>query len=197
MLDAAAPGRGKCLRSRPRRWPPRRPPTPAPRPPGGGGQDLSLAELRQLCARAKAAACGDLEARRRHIAARRHLREWTDAEGGRNLRMRHNPEVGAHLMAVLGEVRYRLFRQARAEGRREHPDAHAADALVEVVCGRDDPEAPTPKGRAKGLARVDLGALLRGYPVGRETCEIAGFGPVAVSAVRDLLDPPTPSWPRS
>lgn len=50
-------------------------------------------------------------------------------------------------------------------------------------------QAPPPRrGRAKIVARVDLGALLRGYPVGTETCEIAGFGPVAVSAIRDLLD---------
>jgi hypothetical protein len=102
--------------------------------------------------------------------------------------MRHNPEVGAQVMAVLGQVRDRLFAQARADGRREHPDAYAADALVEVVCGQEEGEAHAAKGRAKILARVDLAALLRGYPLGGETCEIAGFVPVAVSAVRDLLD---------
>ncbi len=36
--------------------------------------------------------------------------------------------------------------------------------------------------------RVDLGALLRGRPAEGEVCEVAGFGPVAASAVRDLLD---------
>jgi hypothetical protein len=35
--------------------------------------------------------------------------------------------------------------------------------------------------------RVDLGALLGGAIEG-EVCEVAGFGPVAVSALRDLLD---------
>ena len=34
----------------------------------------------------------------------------------------------------------------------------------------------------------DLAALLRGRPAQGEVCEICGFGPVAVSAVRDLLD---------
>jgi hypothetical protein len=81
----------------------------------------SLAELREECARTKAAACPDLDARRREIAARRYLRDWTDADGGWNLRMRHNPEVGAEIMAVLSQVRDRLFRLARAEGRREPP----------------------------------------------------------------------------
>jgi hypothetical protein len=153
----------------------------------------ALAELREECARTKAAAHPDLEARRREIAARRCLREWTDAEGGWNLRMRHTPEVGAQVMAVLGGVRDRLFGEARAEGRREPPEAYAADALVEVVCGNNDAGAPAPaRGPAKVIARVDLGAMLRGYPREGETCDLAGFGPVAVSAVRDLIDTADP-----
>ena len=36
--------------------------------------------------------------------------------------------------------------------------------------------------------RVDLPALLRGRPAEGEVCEVAGLGPVAVSAVRELLD---------
>jgi hypothetical protein len=153
----------------------------------------SLAELRQECARAKAAACPDLEARRREIAARRYLREWTDTDGAWNLRMCPNPEVGAQVMAVLAGVRDRLFAQARAQGRREHPQAYAADALVEVVCGEADGGVAAPAGgRAKVIARVDLGALLGGYPGEGETCEIAGYGPVAVSAIADLMDSADP-----
>ncbi|MBO0694254.1 MAG: DUF222 domain-containing protein [Acidimicrobiaceae bacterium] len=59
------------------------------------------------------------------------------------------------------------------------------------------PEMPRPsKGRrAKKLAgsptrvmvRVDLDALLRGVPLEGELCEIAGYGPVPVSVVEDLL----------
>src|SRR5919202_2364407 len=78
----------------------------------------SLAELREECARIKAAACPDLEARRRAIHEGRYLRSYTDAEGAWNLRMRHNPEVGAQVMAVLEPVRDRLFRQARSKDRR-------------------------------------------------------------------------------
>lgn len=36
------------------------------------------------------------------------------------------------------------------------------------------------------LIRVDFAALLRGYPVEGEVCEIAGYGPVSVQAVRDI-----------
>jgi len=163
------------------------------------GKESSLAELRQECARTKAAACPDPEARRRKIHAERLLREWTDAEGAWHLRMRNNPEIGAQFMAALAPIRDRLFNAARTEGRREPLEAYAADALVEVVCGNGEEAAtpnatapnaaaPSSKARAKVIARVDLPALLRGYPVEGETCEIAGFGPVAVSAIRDLID---------
>jgi len=40
--------------------------------------------------------------------------------------------------------------------------------------------------------RVDLPALLRGRVADGEVCELAGFGPVAVSAVRDLIDTADP-----
>jgi hypothetical protein len=163
----------------------------------GAAAHLSLAELRAECARAKAAAGADLEARRRRIQERRSLRDWTDAEGTWHLHMRHNPETGAQLMAALARARDRLFHQARTEGRRKPIEACAADALVDAVCPRAEGEGPNEKprpsrGAAKVIVRVDLPALLRGRPIDGETCEVAGFGPVAVSAVRDLLDTADP-----
>jgi hypothetical protein len=111
--------------------------------------------------------------------------------------MRNNPDAGAQTMAALAPPRDRLFNQARTEGRREPIGAYAADALVDAVCpkpgGDESGDNPPPsRGGAKVIARVDLPALLRGHPVEGETCEIAGFGPVAVSAVRDLLDAADP-----
>src|SRR5919199_6979153 len=91
----------------------------------------SLAELREECARTKAAVC-DPEQRRRKIHDGRFLRSWTDAEGAWHLAMRDNPEVGAEVMAALEPVRNRLFNAARAEGRREPSQAYAAGALVEL-----------------------------------------------------------------
>ncbi|MBA2496557.1 MAG: HNH endonuclease [Acidimicrobiia bacterium] len=41
--------------------------------------------------------------------------------------------------------------------------------------------------RYKIVVRADLDALVRGTVAGDETCEIAGVGPVAVTAIRDLL----------
>ncbi|MBO0747184.1 MAG: DUF222 domain-containing protein [Acidimicrobiaceae bacterium] len=61
----------------------------------------------------------------------------------------------------------------------------------------DDPDtSPMKDGRrAKKLAgspmrvmvRVDLDTLLRGVPIEGELCEIAGYGPVPVSVIEDLL----------
>ena len=64
------------------------------------------------------------------------------------------------------------------------------------TAARDDVprrKADPPGGRThKVIVRVDLGALLRGLPIEGEVCEIAGFGPVAVSAVRDMIDTDDP-----
>ncbi|MDQ3979716.1 MAG: hypothetical protein M3314_09205, partial [Actinomycetota bacterium] len=139
----------------------------------------------------------DPEAKRRAIHAGRYLRSYTDAEGAWNLRMRDNPEVGARVMAALEPVRDRLFKTARAEGRRELLEAYAADALVaSVTAGSSSASQGRGQGRARARAnarakvivRVDLPALLRGRPDEGEVCEVAGYGPVAVSAVRDLMD---------
>ncbi|MGI8632165.1 MAG: DUF222 domain-containing protein [Solirubrobacterales bacterium] len=149
----------------------------------------SLAELRDECARTRAAADPDPEARRKAIHDGRYLRGHTDAEGAWHLHMRDNPEVGAEILAALAPIRDRLFRAARAEGRHEPAEAYAADALAELARGgvvADGPRAG--RSRAKLIARVDLLALLRGRPIEGEVCELAGFGPVAASAIRDLID---------
>ena len=44
------------------------------------------------------------------------------------------------------------------------------------------------RSRAKVIARVDLLALLRGRALDGEVCELAGFGPIAPSAIRDLIE---------
>ena len=152
----------------------------------------SLGELRDECARTKANVC-DLETRRRRIHERRSLRTWNDTDGAANLHLRDNPEVVAGIMATVEPIRDELFEVARREGRREPMEAYAADALA-AVARRAESGSTSGKAsrRAKVLARVDLAALLRGFPVGDETCELAGYGPVAVSAIRDLIDTEDP-----
>ena len=183
---------------------------------------VPLAELREHCARTTAAAQADPEARRARIHQRRSLRSYTDTDGEWHLHCRNNPEVGATIMAALEPYREAIFRHARSEARREPPEAYAADALTEMArcsvgvgaeclglgdaggtkAGDTDaaggakapprPKAPRRAGPPKIIVRVDLEALLRGRATDGEVCEIAGFGPVAVSAVRDMIDSDDP-----
>ena len=112
-----------------------------------------LAELREQCARTKAAGHVDLEARRRRIHQRRSLRSFTDAEGEWHLHCRNNPEVGARIMAALDSFREEVFRRARSEGRHEPPEAYAADALAEMARQSWDAAPPTPTGRPSRRGR--------------------------------------------
>jgi hypothetical protein len=142
---------------------------------------VSLKELQEEAARKKAAA-DDLESRREKIHRSRHLRTYTDPEGAAHLHLKDNPEVVAKVMGVVVPIRDRLAREAAAEGRVEPLEAFGADALAESVCSGG--------GRTshKVLARIDLEALLRGVPVAGEVSEVVGYGPVAVSAIAEMLE---------
>ena len=54
-------------------------------------ESASLTELRDDCARAKANVT-DLEARRRRVHERRHVRSWVDVDGAGHLHLTDNPE---------------------------------------------------------------------------------------------------------
>ena len=153
----------------------------------------SYGELRDECARTKANVT-DLEERRRRIHRQRYLRTWRDIEGAALLQLRDNPEVVAGIMATVEPIRDELFAHARHDGRAERLEAHTADALAELARRADRTNTTSGRSRrAKLLVRVDLPRLL-GYPAvsDDEVCEIAGYGPVAPSAIRDLLDTEDP-----
>lgn len=112
-----------------------------------------LKDLKDACARTKAAADPDRQARMARIHRERHLREWTDAGGGWNLHVRNTPEIGALFGAVLAPYRQRVFDENRRAGRREPTEAYAADAFVDLIraaaatTGRNDDSAPDDSGR--------------------------------------------------
>jgi Domain of unknown function (DUF222) len=93
----------------------------------------NLGELREKANRAKAAADPDPETTHRRIHGERRLRRWTDAEGGWNIQGRSTADAGAVFNAALDPVIDEVFRTARREGRHESRDAHAFDALLELV----------------------------------------------------------------
>jgi Domain of unknown function (DUF222) len=157
--------------------------------------EVSLGELRDECARAKAKASDPAESERR-IHARRSLREYTDAEGAWCLHARGTIADGSKVSAVLRPIIDQLFQAARRDDRREPRDAYAFDALVEMAeraaqpdGGREGRPAAQRRPSLKhlSLVRVDAEALTRGATEGDEVCEIAGLGPISVPAARGLL----------
>lgn len=152
---------------------------------------FGLVELRDACAAVKAAARPDPEAHRRQIHQHRRLRSWTDTDGVWHLSGCANPETGAQIDAAIAPITDALFHQARRQRRREHPQAYALDALVQLAtqtagsdptgpdseppdptAGAPDPATATAKPRRRGAAvkllmRVDYDTFLRGGGGGR------------------------------
>ena len=94
---------------------------------------VSVAELREECARVKAAADPDPEARNRRLHAQRSLRRWVDGEGFWNLHAKGTPQAGAAFNVVLDALTDRLFKAAHQQGRREPIQAYAFDALTRLA----------------------------------------------------------------
>lgn len=148
-------------------------------------QRSSLGELRDECARRKAAADPNPDATRRRIHRNRRLRRYRDAEGAEHLHAVGTRDQMARLDVALRAEIDKVFKAARTAGVREPLEAYAFDALV-ALADRDDTTA-APKPRHLAILRVDLEALVRGSIEGDETCEIGGLGPIPVSVARDLL----------
>ena len=103
---------------------------------------VSLAELREECARVKASADPDPEATNRRIHAQRRLRHYRDGEGGWNLSARGTAQAGAAFLTVLNAITDAIFTAARRDGRKEPVEAYAFDALMamaEHAAGGDQP----------------------------------------------------------
>ena len=113
-----------------------------------------VATLREQCARVKAAANNDENARYDKIHRGRYLRHYSDAEGGFRLDARLTPDAGAVVVAALEPLKDKIFRDARKQGRREPYNAYAADALVELAKhARSSDGTPTATERAGRRAR--------------------------------------------
>ncbi len=150
-----------------------------------------MRELAEGPLRARSGGLG-AEASRLAVHASRSLRYWTGSDGAFNLHGRATPEQGAIVIAALRPLADKAFQAARKDGRRERPDAYAWDALVGLATsgggGGDGGRGGGGRGPgAEVMIRVDYSALLRGYPLDGETCDIPGFGTTTVEVVRDMI----------
>ncbi len=133
-----------------------------------------------------AAADPDPEATRRRHHRQRFLRSWIDDEGRWNARIQGPADKGAELKAAITAYRDRFFRDANKAGKPEETEAYDFDALFAALA------ASPAKGKGRGRERtvigvVDVAALRRGKLQPGDTCRINGVGPVALSAITDLL----------
>ncbi|MBO0894479.1 MAG: DUF222 domain-containing protein, partial [Acidimicrobiales bacterium] len=157
----------------------------------------SLGELKHACQKTVAGADPDPDGRRRRIHKGRSLRCWTDVGGTWHLSARGNPEQGAQILSALHPYKEAAFHRARTDHRHEPEAAHAFDGLVAMAehsmteeRGSSSSSSSSSSRRgapAKVIIRVDGEALFRGVAYEGETAEIAGLGPVPVSAIREII----------
>jgi hypothetical protein len=170
---------------------------------------VSLAELREECARVKAAADPDPEATNRRIHARRELRRWIDSEGFWNLHAKGTPQAGAAFNAVLDTIVEQFFGAARRDGRRESPDVYGFDALMAMADRAADQAArhchggQTEHSTAAGAPTADTGPATGGPDraadrVTSARADIAEAGQPGIFAVgRSQSGSPRPPAPRT
>jgi Domain of unknown function (DUF222) len=94
---------------------------------------MSVPELREECARVRAAADPDPEATNRRLHRARRLRRYVDGDGFWNLHARGTPQAGAAFNVVLDAYTDRVFTTARRAGRDEPVQAYAFDALMALA----------------------------------------------------------------
>lgn len=151
--------------------------------------------LKKACRAAKLAAARSPEddetiARRQRDA--RYCRTWTEPDGMGRVDARLDPISFTRFKSLLHPFEEETFSAARKAGVREPTDRYRADALVamaEAAGEMPDNRSARCKTRvpSKVIVVVDRNALLRGYTLDGERCEIEGFGPVPVTVAREIM----------
>jgi hypothetical protein len=142
--------------------------------------------LRQKSRRAQHAAMTEQErvAREERIHRSRYHRRWVDAEGAACGQYRMAAVAAAKFWAELDAERDRIYKQARAEKRREPFAAYEADAL----CALAERDARSHRGtKITAILHADISSLLNGELEACDTCEIPGVGPVSLTKAKELL----------
>ena len=141
-----------------------------------------MAGLREASRKVRLAAIDRDELHRRQRAAR-SVRHWVDGEGMVAGQFRLPPHEGVPFVKRLDAETDRVHRAARRDGSAELREAHAADALLNMVSRGG-------KGKAKQADVVfvcSLDSYRRGHTHGDELCHVIGGGPVPVSVVKEAV----------
>jgi hypothetical protein len=93
----------------------------------------SLPELREECARVRAAADPDPQPANQRLHRARRLRRFTDPDGAWTLIAKGTPQAGAAFNAALDPIIEQVFHAARRARRQEPEQAYAFDALMEMA----------------------------------------------------------------
>lgn len=142
--------------------------------------------------RARVRHAASSEAQRQQRAhKRRHLRHWINLDGEFRLSGSFTSEAGAQIIAPIEPYRQKVAdRLSKRGGKGQAPvGAVLADALLEMAghdrTAGDHPDNPGP--RAMIHVRLDYQAMMRGYTISGEICEVPGVGPISVAEANGLL----------
>lgn len=156
--------------------------------------------LKKACRAAKLAAARspeDDEAIARRQREARYCRTWIEPDGMGRIDARLDPVSFTRFTSFFHPFQEEAFDAARKAGAREPVDRYRADALVAMAeataateGSREAATGAKTRNRlpSEAIVIVDRGALLRGYPVDGERCEIEGFGPVPVAVAREIME---------
>jgi hypothetical protein len=122
--------------------------------------------------------------REMRLRSKRFLHVGVTDEGMVSIRGELAPIEGAAMRSALDKTAKAIFDRARKAGLRESHDAYLADALAELCRGGVRKEGVP---SAEIILTVSAEALQRGELKPGDCCEIAGVGPVSLSAVEYLF----------
>ncbi|MBV9953397.1 MAG: DUF222 domain-containing protein, partial [Acidimicrobiia bacterium] len=162
----------------------------------------SINDLKQECSRAKAAADPDEEATHARIHRNRSFRTGTNADPAFWGSIFGTTADGSDFMAHFQPFRERLFQRNRKAGIYLTSEQLDFDALMEMARvayqnltgtpASDSDEAipmpPPPKAPKNVYVVVNFDAMVDRAEPGEETAYIAGFGPVPISVVREVMN---------
>jgi hypothetical protein len=128
----------------------------------------------------------DPAALRRRQFELREFRHWRDRDGMVRFAGALPPETGLPLVRRVETTALRCRRQARASGDITAGfEAHAADALADLVAGGGGGEAKPPQ-HAELVIVCDIFAWRRGHNHPGEVCQIIDGGPIPVEVAKEL-----------